>query len=770
MEPGKRGSKGEASASQSSASKPVPKKAARNIAPPNNQGKNKTVANTSNKQLETKPGPSQEIVISPNISEFPVSPESNSNANSPSQTSSVSVSREQIAVTSNITELSQHLFITSYDENLNIPNSNTGKRICTAACTNVLKEITHYEKMDQKAKELNIVQDAVETIFLAGLESFCKSSFCNIFLWREVSLPSLTVAANFNNYKTLAMSASYPYSGIADFGLGFSETASTVQSGKKFTWAKDKKNTAVTKEAKKFANTSSRIIRPMKQNTPDSPPVPTNYLRFIVPFEVKTVKSICKGVNNSETKTFHPPAIIQAASYAFYCILQILSHLSDDEKTSLLGADISIYTLAITHESCHIIKVSLRGFSKSGLVSVTWGKLLKAEKMASAVVDFIAWSVKLLYNASKFSKKLIAEPQYCWMPLSEYRLKFFDEIKDDAVATSMGTFTNPVLQVNGRRVYRLYHHILSKTKDSMIDILHNKITLVIKDQQHAREVAIKDQQHAREVAIKDQQHAREVAIKDQEVASLKYQLAIKNQETAIKDQEAAFKDQETGFKDQETAIKDQSNSDDTIFITVNSTEMNVNITSFLDPFDGWIFNYPFISMPYFGNNLYHIIFSKEPPTPNLIKELYLSVIEKLLLALEFVEYAHMDIRPSNIVLSKDDWSDARLIDYDFCQPAGKLNPMEINSPQYPPEQIVHANSDVWMLGFILLRLGICGSEWEKMKTQQEIESWVKNRTIGAIESDNINALNLAARCLLVDPAARICVSELKAIVAAWNLK
>ncbi|KAI9325303.1 hypothetical protein BDR26DRAFT_879725, partial [Obelidium mucronatum] len=58
------------------------------------------------------------------------------------------------------------------------------------------------------------------------------------------------------------------------------------------------------------------------------------------------------------------------------------------------------------------------------------------------------------------------------MPLSEYALKFSDEIPDAAVvATSHQSLTNPVLHIPGGRVYRLCKHYLCNTKDSSVELL-----------------------------------------------------------------------------------------------------------------------------------------------------------------------------------------------------------------------------------------------------------------------------------------------------------
>ncbi|KAI9327271.1 hypothetical protein BDR26DRAFT_1012797 [Obelidium mucronatum] len=201
------------------------------------------------------------------------------------------------------------------------------------------------------------------------------------------------------------------------------------------------------------------------------------------------------------------------------------------------------------------------------------------------------------------------------------------------------------------------------------------------------------------------------------------------------------------------------------------------LLGFINPLKDWVFSKSFISMPYYGPSL-HVIFAEDTKcaTPTRVKGLLLSIIDKSLLGLEYVGYAHMDIRSANIVLSdREGWSDARLIDFDFCQDAGAGNPMNRAFVQYPPEEKVHKNSDVWMLGIILLQLNVCGTGWTALNCHSDVEFWVKAQ-LDKLKNGQVSletegffegALRLAAQCLIVNPGERINVPSIREAVALW---
>ncbi|KAJ3126838.1 hypothetical protein HK100_010052, partial [Physocladia obscura] len=185
-------------------------------------------------------------------------------------------------------------------------------------------------------------------------------------------------------------------------------------------------------------------------------------------------------------------------------------------------------------------------------------------------------------------------------------------------------------------------------------------------------------------------------------AIIRLKMDINNQQ---QDQEGALKTQEITLKEQKIKIYDQKIETLRVLIESKYAARNIVEDSYLQatgslkskekssPFYGWIFDVSFIFMPYYDKNLHHFI-SLKKNTTNFIKELLVSVIDKSLATLQCVECAHMKICPSTIVLSKDDGSDARLINFDFCQPVGISNQMNTKFLHFVPELTVHANSDV----------------------------------------------------------------------------
>ncbi|ORY41635.1 hypothetical protein BCR33DRAFT_767470 [Rhizoclosmatium globosum] len=157
----------------------------------------------------------------------------------------------------------------------------------------------------------------------------------------------------------------------------------------------------------------------------------------------------------------------------------------------------------------------------------------------------------------------------------------------------------------------------------------------------------------------------------------------------------------------------------------------------VNPFKNWILSEPLMVLPDYGPSLHNRLHPTPPVlTPNItfrmIKNLVLSVYRNSIESLVATNYCHMDIRLPNICTSQDDWSDAHLIDYDFCTVASerKDNPMSKSRLQYPPDEKVVPSSDVWMFGYVLARLGekLNGVELvrdEAVKTHIALEEWIQ---------------------------------------------
>ncbi|KAJ3001153.1 UNVERIFIED_CONTAM: hypothetical protein HDU68_007022, partial [Siphonaria sp. JEL0065] len=329
-------------------------------------------------------------------------------------------------------------------------------------------------------------------------------------------------------------------------------------------------------------------------------------------------------------------------------MLRVLPHLSDEEKLILFGEDLSVYTLVLTHKSCILIKVSLRGFHAKGCFSVIWSSVLKREFMANTIARYILWAKGFLTAALRFKKALSGAPKYAWMPLSEYTCKFPLELPDptSTTAVSYQSLTNPVLHANNDRVYRMYKHYLCNTQNSQVEVLFEKL----------QRIAIQ-----RRLDLEKKRGDLEKKRADM------LQIILNG----------GSEDQLTGAKNTLEAIK-------------RDLEGFMDLTTPSHPLTGWELNFPFLSMPFCGPTVHHAMKSM-PATPERVKALLLSLLNSSLLPLEAAKTAHMDLRRQNICLrnSIETWADAIVIDLDFCVDYSKNteNPMDTTIPQYPPETI-----------------------------------------------------------------------------------
>ncbi|KAJ3023270.1 UNVERIFIED_CONTAM: hypothetical protein HDU68_008714, partial [Siphonaria sp. JEL0065] len=290
-------------------------------------------------------------------------------------------------------------------------------------------------------------------------------------------------------------------------------------------------------------------------------------------------------------------------------------------------------------------------------------------------------------------------------------------------AVSYQSLTNPVLHANNDRVYRMYKHYLCNTQNSQVEVLFEKLQRI----------------------------------------AIQWRLDLEEKKRADMLQiilNGGSEDQLTGAKNTLEAIK-------------RDLEGFMDLTTPSHPLTGWELNFPFLSMPFCGPTVHHAMKSM-PATPERVKALLLSLLNSSLLPLEAAKTAHMDLRRQNICLrnSIETWADGIVIDLDFCVDYSKNteNPMDTTIPQYPPETIVNAKSDVWMVGYLLLEFGVCGSGWENIKTQKSIEKWIVQAAKAKQSSSGVfvEALQLAKMCLVVKPKDRLSFTQMKGIVEAWK--
>ncbi|KAI9325304.1 hypothetical protein BDR26DRAFT_879733 [Obelidium mucronatum] len=618
-----------------------------------------------------------------------------------------SSTKDTTGVTQNLPSLSP-LFDCILEDGLTIDLSDRESQVQSLS-----KDIHEAMKLEasipKDAKEVTLVQPAVKKILTAGLKK--SGAFeAGLFLASEVVLPK--VHRTSDRHKTpLTPYVRFPLTGTADCALCFSSA--------EFDHSQPEKE-------KSFG-------------------AHRDFLLCILTIEIKRFLKLIADWIATE-KLEHSDGVIQASSYILYCMLRVLPHLSDAEKVELFGNDLSMYTLLSTHMFCILIKVSLSGFHLEGRFSVKWSNVRSEENMATTIARYILWAKDFLKTALRFKDALANEPKYTWMPVSEYALKFPDEIPDAAVvATSHQSLTNPVLRTLNGRVYRLYKHYLCNTKDSSVELLFERFEKIRSD---AR-------------AERAEYNNLE---KDLQIATLQKNILIwKN--GSEKELEDADKQLEV-IKEKFLACQIGMDLDDPQLIPQL-------ILQPLDPhpLTGWKFQAPFLSMPFYGPTLDDAM-KTTLATPKHVKALLQSLLKSSLLPLQQAKFAHMDLRAKNICLkeSKATWNDAILIDFDYCVDYSKIttNPMDNSIPQYPPERTIHPNSDVWMVGYLLLELGVCGEGWEKLERQVEIEKWEvlreTRRSRGFAE-----AWDLAAKCLKVNPKERVSFTEMKEIVDGWKV-
>ncbi|KAI9333825.1 hypothetical protein BDR26DRAFT_867782 [Obelidium mucronatum] len=622
--------------------------------------------------------------------------------------------KDTTGVTKNISSLSP-LFECIHEADLTIDLGDRESQVKSVS-EEILAAMQEEASIPKDAKEVTLVQPAVKKILTAGLKK--SGAFeAGLFLASEVVLPK--VHRTSDRHKTpLTPYVRFPLTRTADCALCFS---------------------------------SAEFDHSQPEKSFGADPSHRDFLLCILTIEIKRFLKLIADWIATE-KLEHSDGVIQASSYILYCMLRVLPHLSDAEKVELFGNDLSMYTLLSTHMFCILIQVSLSGFHLEGRFSVKWSNVRSEENMATTIARYILWAKDFLKTALRFKDALANEPKYTWMPLSEYALKFSDEIPDAAVvATSYQSLTNPVLRTLNGRVYRLYKHYLCNTKDSSVELLFKELERIRSD--------------ARAELEKEQYNNLE---KDLQIATLQKNILIwKN--ASEKELEDADKQLEV-IKEKLLACQIGMDLDDPQLI---SQLIPQPIPQPLDPhpLTGWKFKAPFLSMPFYGPTLDDAM-KTTLATPKHVKALLQSLLKSSLLPLQQAKFAHMDLRAKNICLkeSKATWNDAILIDFDYCVDYSKIttNPMDNSIPQYPPERTIHPNSDVWMVGYLLLELGVCGEGWEKLELQVGIEKWDVLRETRR-SGEFAEAWDLAAKCLKVNPEERVSFTEMKEIVDGWKV-
>ncbi|KAI9333841.1 hypothetical protein BDR26DRAFT_867820 [Obelidium mucronatum] len=650
------------------------------------------------------------------------------------------------------------LFDCEYQSDLTIELGDCDSQVASLSLK-ILSEMNAESAVHEVPGEIEKVQSAVERILISGL-THSGAANSGLFLKSKVELPKVRRTSDRNGFP-LAPHVRFPVDGTADCAICFSSA--------------------------KFDR--SQLSKPENQSKTVSATNPRHkdFLLCILPLDIK------QFLESGER-------------------LEFLPHLSDTEKVELYGKDVSMYTLLLTHQSCILVKVSLSGFHSNGEFSVKWSNVRRKSKMATTIARYILWAKDFLKTALRFKDALANEPKYTWMPLSEYALKFPDEIPDAAVvATSHQSLTNPVLHIPGGRVYRLCKHYLCNTKDSSAELLFERFEKIREKRQavlEKRQAELKTQRAELRAELETQQSERraQLAIERGDLQKRRGDLLeqllsqSKREKVAVKEElrrineELANHGKNLDGRDANLALhKKKLESIDAEL--ANHAENLVKINAKLDnhaldkhlhqplhphPLTGWKFQAPFLSIPFYGPTLEDVL-ETTSATPKRVKALLQSLLTSSLLHLEEARFAHLDIRSRNICMKESTaaWNNAILIDFDYCvdYSQSNSNPMDDSIPQYPPEQYVHANTDVWMVGYLLLELGVCGEGWKKLENQAAVEKWViqmaagNNQKKAKTQSSGMIAeyLELAEKCLKVKPGDRLSFTQMKEIVDAWSV-
>ncbi|KAI3632537.1 hypothetical protein MIR68_009643 [Amoeboaphelidium protococcarum] len=152
--------------------------------------------------------------------------------------------------------------------------------------------------------------------------------------------------------------------------------------------------------------------------------------------------------------------------------------------------------------------------------------------------------------------------------------------------------------------------------------------------------------------------------------------------------------------------------------------------------NGWIEHDNVLKMPYYElGDLYH-----NPPRDfkKLLKVLN-QVVSILIHLQRNQDSCHCDIRAPNICWKSGD--DVTLIDYDLSRSIGSASPKEVNARDNAPDDLIHSNHDVWLLGVMILQLTCENFSWEliinhrtELKAQKArlIEEKIRNNQLAPV--------------------------------------
>ena len=145
-----------------------------------------------------------------------------------------------------------------------------------------------------------------------------------------------------------------------------------------------------------------------------------------------------------------------------------------------------------------------------------------------------------------------------------------------------------------------------------------------------------------------------------------------------------------------------------------------------------------------------------------------TVIDGILVVLEAIKpYCHMDVRAPNVIVKLEDTKivAVHLIDFDFCTRVNEYNPMNKDYPHNPKEIRVHANSDMWSLGMLVLKL-VTTERISSENYQRVLET--RNIFKDTFQPHYDQLYDFIAKCLVLDPVSRLSIDQAVTLIGTWT--
>jgi serine/threonine protein kinase len=147
-----------------------------------------------------------------------------------------------------------------------------------------------------------------------------------------------------------------------------------------------------------------------------------------------------------------------------------------------------------------------------------------------------------------------------------------------------------------------------------------------------------------------------------------------------------------------------------------------------------------------------------------------TILLKVLGILKSMEpFCHMDVRLPNVIVNVEPPNlikDVHLIDFDYSRKWKNNNPMSRTNLSYAKEFVVHANTDMWSLGVMTLRLiskvGITFDNYQEVL--RDSSKWKPE-----FESHFDDLSEFISPCLETDPNVRLSIENGIQMLGKWPI-